>query len=790
VSIHLTTLDASGHTASTGALESSALSAPTERSLDGSLPRIAPPDEALEVARLAGWSAVVVFVFALASIPIVLSTGDPASAGAGVLQLVVVAALIYARRQVLQGRSQRGVIVLVVSILAAVLAMAPLPPPIPALAAAPIMAVAFALSYLDGRRLKAVLIVTWLVSVVTAVIVEFTPASPDLPVEFAVGLRIGTFAAVVGLVGLVLFRHRRRLEKAVTHAETASDALRDSEARYRTVVEEVREIIFQVDREGRWVLLNRAWEELTGHRVADAVGQSVMGFIHPDDRELSAALMQPVLESELKEYRHELRLVGSAATDVWVEAHARPIYDDAGRFSGISGTLTDITARRKLEERLVAQAFHDDLTGLANRALFKDRVEHALTRQLRGRRLVGLMFLDLDRFKTVNDSLGHTVGDGLLVAIAHRLHAALRPEDTIARLGGDEFGILVEDVSTPHGVLELAERISATFDTPFQLDDREITIRSSIGVVLASVGHRTADDLLRDADVAMYRAKVSGRGSYALFEPSMQAEVAARLELESDLREAITQERLTLAYQPIVDLEDGRIVGVEALSRWSHPVRGDVPPSVFIPSAEESGLILPLGAWVLRTACRDIARLRRSGGAATDLRLSVNLSPRQLGNRNIVDEVLGALRDAGLPPHVLDLEITESLVLDCGEEGLEYLRRLRAAGCGVSFDDFGTGFSSLGNLRSLPIDGLKIDISFVSAMLGGGVDAAVVEAVVRLGAALSVAVVAEGVEDAETAKRLAELGCPFAQGFYFGRPEPVAALAARLMGLAKVPAAA
>jgi EAL domain-containing protein (putative c-di-GMP-specific phosphodiesterase class I) len=288
----------------------------------------------------------------------------------------------------------------------------------------------------------------------------------------------------------------------------------------------------------------------------------------------------------------------------------------------------------------------------------------------------------------------------------------------------------------------------------------------------------------------MYRAKVSGRGSYALFEPSMQAEIAARLELESDLRDAIEHERLTLAYQPIVDLRDGRIVAVEGLARWSHVTRGHVPPSVFIPSAEESGLIIPLGAWVLRRACLDLADLRRAGGAATDLRLSVNLSPGQLGDPGIVDWVLEALRDAGLQPDVLDIEITESLVLDCGEEGLGYLRMLRAAGCRVSFDDFGTGFSSLGNLRTLPIDGLKIDLSFVSAMLGGGVDAAVVEAVVRLGAALGMTVVAEGVENAATAKRLVELGCPFGQGYHFARPEPVAALAARLSDATRAAAAA
>ena len=747
-------------------------------------------DETREIARLAVVCAAVVFVFALTGIPIVLATGDLATAAATIVQAVTVAALIYARREVLQGRSQRGVIILVTCVLTAVLAMAPLPPPVPALAAAPIMAVAFALSFLDGRRLKVILIATWVVSLITAIVVEFTPASPDLPPEYATIMRVGTFAAIVGLVGLVLYRHRRRLELAVTHAQTASDALGESEARYRTVVEGVREVIFRLDAEGRLTLLNRAWEEVTGHLVADSVGRSVRDFIHPDDREKHADLARSVVQGELDEYRHEIRLVGAAGTDIWVEAHARPLHDEAGRYSGLSGTLTDVSVRRELEERLIVQAFHDDLTGLANRALFKDRVEHALTRRAQGRRPVALLFLDLDRFKTVNDSLGHRVGDGLLIAIADRLRGVLRPEDTIARFGGDEFAILIDDVSSPQDVLALADRVLSAFNAPFPIDEREITIRSSIGVVLASAAHASADELLRDADVAMYRAKASGRGSYALFEPSMQAEVAARQELESDLREAVEHERLTIAYQPIVDLRDGTIVAVEALARWVHPERGEVSPSVFIPSAEESGLILPLGAWVLRRACLDLAGLRRPGGAAANLRLNVNLSPRQLSDRRIVRVVLAALRDAGLPPDALDLEITESLVLDCGEEGLGYLRLLRAAGCGVAFDDFGTGFSSLGNLRSLPIDGLKIDVSFVAAMLDSAVEAAVVDAVVRLGAALGVAVVAEGVEDAATAKRLAEIGCPFAQGYFFARPEPIADLRVRLGELSEPLAAA
>jgi diguanylate cyclase (GGDEF)-like protein/PAS domain S-box-containing protein len=747
-------------------------------------------DETREIARLARVSAAVMFVFALASLAIVATTGDPATAAAAVIQFALVLASIYARRQVLLGRSQRGVMILVASVWTAVLAMAPLPPPVPALAAAPIMAVAFALSFLDGGRLKVVLVVTWLVSLAAAIIVEFTPASPDLSPALASGLRVGSFAGIVALVALVLYRHRRRLDLAVSDVRKAGDALGASEARYRTAVEGIREVIFRLDADGRFTFLNHAWEEVTGYQVADSIGRLATDYLDPVDRELHTELTRPAVDGQGEENRHEFRMVGSRGNHIWVEANSRAIRDDAGLFDGVFGTLADISVRRELEERLVVQAFHDDLTGLANRALFKDRVEHGLMRRLHGRHPLALLFLDLDRFKTVNDSLGHQVGDRLLIAIAERLRAVLRPEDTIARFGGDEFAILVDDLRTPQEVFILADRISSAFDAPFRLNEREITIRSSIGVVLASSAHESADDLLRDADVAMYRAKASDLGSYALFEPSMQTEVAARLELESDLRDAIAHESLTLAYQPIVDLRDGRIVGVEALARWSHPERGVVSPSVFIPSAEESGLILPLGVWVLRRACRDIADLRRAGGAAADLRLSVNVSPRQLADRGIVDVVLGSLRDAGLPSDALILEITESLVLDSGEEGLGFLRALRAAGCRVAFDDFGTGFSSLGNLRSMPIDGLKIDMSFVGAMLESGVEAAIVDAVVRLGAALGVEVVAEGVEDAATAERLKVLGCPFAQGYFFGRPEPIAELGARIAMAASPPAAA
>ncbi len=338
--------------------------------------------ETRELARLAVALAVVSLIFALLGVGIVLQTGDPASAAGALIMAALAGALIHARRELMRGRSRRAVtLLLVVSVLAGALVSAPIPPPVPALAALPIMAVAFALSFLDGRPLKVALIAAWLVAVATAIIVEFTPASPDLPPVVAAALRVGAFAAIIWLVALVLYRHRRRLQQAVTDAQASSDALRDSEARYRTVVESVREVIFRVDRDGRWALLNHAWEELTGHRVVNSVGRPIMRFIHPDDRELNADLIVPAASGQVQEFRHELRLVGRDGSDIWVEVRARPINDDAAGFGGMSGTLTDITRRHELEERLLEQAFHDDLTGLANRALFKDRVEHALTRR-------------------------------------------------------------------------------------------------------------------------------------------------------------------------------------------------------------------------------------------------------------------------------------------------------------------------------------------------------------------------------------------------------------------------
>jgi PAS domain S-box-containing protein len=451
-----TTLIPSGRKASTAHPECSRLSVPATPSLavpdaasvDYSRPEVALPaevrmaaedallaDETREMSRLAVAVALVVLVFALASVAIVLETGDPATGAACAVQLVIVVALVYARRQLLLGRSDRGVVLIVASTLAACLVMAAIPPPVPALAAAPIIAVAFSLSLLHGRRLKVALIAAWVVSLVTAFIVEVTPASPDLPAEIAAGSRIGTFAGLVGLIVLVLYRHRRRLEHALTSAQTADMALRESEERYRTVVEDLREVVFRVDADGRCGLLNRAWEELTGHRVADSVGLPMIDFIHPDHRELYADLSRKVGDGERDEYRHEFRLVGRPGTATWVEAHVRPVHDDAWRWSGMSGTLTDITERKRAEEAI--RRLNEDLEQRV--------VERTAELQSANREL-----------ETFSYSISHDLRaplrsiNGFASALAGRYRADLDEKgrhylDTI-QASSEEMGILIEEL--------------------------------------------------------------------------------------------------------------------------------------------------------------------------------------------------------------------------------------------------------------------------------------------------------------------------------------------------------
>jgi diguanylate cyclase (GGDEF)-like protein len=451
-----------------------------------------------------------------------------------------------------------------------------------------------------------------------------------------------------------------------------------------------------------------------------------------------------------------------------------------GGVVGLSGTMSDVTERRRLEAELTHLAFHDPLTGLANRALFRDRVDHTLLLSRRTRQNGAVLFLDLDSFKSVNDSFGHAAGDRLLVEIAGRLQRCLRPGDTISRLGGDEFGILLEGVLEADAA-EVAVRLSAVAREPVTLDEHIIVGSASIGIAMLDQGTASAGDALRNADVAMYVAKVRRAGGHAIFRPEMHLASVERTEDLSRLRVAIDQEELYLDYQPIIDLSTGRLTGVEALVRWHHPVRGIVPPAAFIPLAEESGLIVALGAWVTREACRQLRAWDGLAPGRPGPTMSINLSAVQLVNDGLVAEVADILVETGLDPHRLVFEITETGLMTDPDLAEQRLRTLKGLGVRIAIDDFGTGYSSLAYLRRFPIDVLKLDRTFISGLERNGPSAALAEIFVQLGRALHIETVAEGVETMGEAELLRDLDCQLAQGFQFSRPVDPACIAALLV---------
>jgi diguanylate cyclase (GGDEF)-like protein/PAS domain S-box-containing protein len=435
----------------------------------------------------------------------------------------------------------------------------------------------------------------------------------------------------------------------------------------------------------------------------------------------------------------------------------------------LANVLADALERQNTEDAIQHRALHDPLTGLPNRVLFLDRLEHALERLRRSPdSRAAVLFIDLDNFKLVNDSLGHHAGDELLAAVAARLKQAVRPSDTVARFGGDEFGLLLDELSNERGAIAMAERISAVLARPFALDASEHFVTTSIGIALAKGGEPAAD-LIRSADAAMYRAKERGRARYELYDEVMRGRAIARLRMENDLRRALERDELSLVYQPVVSLQNERVVSVEALIRWEHPERGAIPPDEFIPIAEDSGMIDRIGDWALEAACRQGAAWARVTPEAP-LGIAVNLSPVQLSQRACAERVARVLHSTGLDPARLSLEITESLLVSKSEAIGEALRSLKALGVRLVLDDFGTGYSSLGYLTRLPIDALKVDRAFVRALGSGMPDGAIIEAIVAMARALSLEVVGEGAETLAQVKELRRLGCELAQGYYFSMP--------------------
>ena len=552
----------------------------------------------------------------------------------------------------------------------------------------------------------------------------------------------------------------------------ATRALRGTEAELRGLLAAMSDIIVVLDADGRYRRVVPSAADPRFRPPPDLVGRRVHDLLAASDADAIVAAARRALDA--RHATHVEYRVDSADRSAWFAATLSPNAPDT-----VVCVARDITERRTLEEQLVHQAFHDSLTGLANRALFRDRLQHALAGAERHPPHVAVLFLDIDDFKATNDSLGHGHGDQLLAAAALRISSATREGDTVARLGGDEFAVLLEHVPDAAGAAAVAERILDALRQPVLVSSRPTTIAASIGIAHSAAG-TAEDELLRNADLAMYAAKSRGKGRCMLFAPEMLSVLVDRLALEADLARALEREEFRLAYQPIIQLESGRPVGAEALVRWDHPERGLLGPGAFIPVAEETGAIVALGRWVLGEACREAARWQRGG--APGFTVTVNLSARQLEDGSLVADVSAALRDSGLDPTCLVLEITESVLMRDAASAAAILRDVRALGVRLAVDDFGTGYSSLAYLQHFPISIIKIDRSFVAGLTQGGNDAALARTIVALGGTLSLTTVAEGIEEAEQETRLRELGCELGQGYLFARPLAASQLAALLAG--------
>jgi diguanylate cyclase (GGDEF)-like protein/PAS domain S-box-containing protein len=583
----------------------------------------------------------------------------------------------------------------------------------------------------------------------------------------------------VGAAGaalLVVLRQVLAVRENVQLVEKQS--VRETERRLSALVQRSSDIIAIVDEQGVMRYVSPSITGILGYLPAELDGANLAQLVHPDD-----------LAHEQRVFADAKMPRGAPAPAEWRVRHRDGGWRDVETVltnlldeptvRGIVMNARDIGERKALQAQLTHQAFHDQLTGLANRSLFMDRVNHALTLARRHQQTLAVIFLDLDNFKTVNDSLGHGVGDRLLTIAAQRLLACVRTADTVARLGGDEFAVLMEDAVHDGAATTVVQRIEQALRHPFNLDGREVFATASIGIALASDAE-SAGDLVRNADMAMYLAKSNGKGRFELFEPRMHVEAVERLELEADLRRSIEREEFSLLYQPIVLLHTGEITGVEALVRWQHPRRGTLAPPVFIPLAEETGLIVPLGRWVVRDACRQAARWQKMRSAP--LTLTVNISGHQLQGEHVVDDVRNALEESGLDPRHLVLEITESVLMQHSETLLLRLRALKSLGVRLAIDDFGTGYSSLAYLQRFPIDILKIDKTFVDDVGINGGEPALARAVIALGETLHLQTIAEGIEQRRQLNGLQELGCEMGQGYYFARPIAASTIDAMMTG--------